>query len=55
MTPKQALALVIQAADLAPLPGPERRKWEQAAQVLSEFIKQADRPTERPEEVPAGD
>jgi hypothetical protein len=35
---QQALNLLIQAADLAPLPGPQRRQWEEAAKVLMDYL-----------------
>lgn len=35
---QQALNLLIQAADLAPLPGPQRRQWEEAAKVLVDYL-----------------
>ncbi len=46
---QQALQLLIQAADLAPLPGPQRRQWEEAAKVLAEHLtpkKDAPKPSE---------
>ena len=43
---QQALNILIQAADLAPLPGPQRRVWEEAAQLLAKVLepKKDDRP-----------
>lgn len=41
MTPEQALDLLVQAADLAPLPGPQRRQWEEAARLIHKTLKEA--------------
>jgi hypothetical protein len=55
MTPKQALEVLITAADLAPLPGPQRREWEAAARVLVPLVEPPT-PKEKPDGIaPAPD
>lgn len=51
---QEALNLLIQAADLAPLPGPQRRQWEEAARVLMAFISPPPPETGLPVDKPAG-
>ncbi len=43
MTPEQALALLFQAARLAPLNGDSHDQIKQAAQILQEALKPKDK------------